>query len=191
MALAPLDFVCLVILAIAFVRGVLRGLLRETFSIASLAAACLMVMVFYGDVAEWLLRVTQGRVGEISAPWIGGALLGITTIGVITLLGRLVRRGAKFAGLGWADRTGGALLGTAEGVLVGAVIVSLLGYAIGRDHAVLLESRSLEALEELEHIAQTGELPAIEVPDIQLPELELPDVKLMDVAAAPKKPLAE
>jgi hypothetical protein len=69
---------------------------------------------------------------------------------------------------------------------VGAVIVSLLGYAIGRDHAVLLESRSLEALEELEHIAQTGELPAIELPGIKLPEIELPDV-----AAAPKKPLAE
>ncbi len=186
MALAPLDFVCLVILALAFVRGVLRGLLRETFSIASLAAACLMVMVFYGDVAEWLLRVTQGRVAEISAPWIGGALLGITTIGVITLLGRLVRRGAKFAGLGWADRTGGALLGSAEGVLVAAVILSLLGQAIGRDHPVLARSRSLEELEQLEHIAQTGELPAIELPDITLPEIELPDV-----AAAPKKPLAE
>jgi len=183
LALAPLDFVCLVILAIAFVRGVLRG---ETFSIASLAAACLMVMIFYGDVAEWLLRVTQGRVGEISAPWIGGALLGIVTIGVITLLGRLVRRGAKFAGLGWADRTGGALLGTAEGVLLGAVIVSLLGYAIGRDHPALLESRSLEALEDLEQFAQTGELPEFDLPDIPLP-----DVKLPGVAAGPSKPQTE
>ena len=176
MAFAPLDFVCLVILAIAFVRGVLRGLLRETFSIASLAAACMMVMLFYGEAAEWLLRVTQGRIGEISAPWIGGALLGIVTIGVITLLGRVMRRGAKFAGLGWADRTGGALLGAAEGVLVGAVIVSLLGYAIGRDNPLLVQSRSFEALEQLEHIAQTGELPEIELPA---------------VAAGPRRPQAE
>jgi membrane protein required for colicin V production len=181
MALAPLDFVCLVILALAFVRGVMRGLLRETFSIASLAAACLMVMLFYGDAAEWLLRVTQGRVGEISAPWIGGALLGVVTIGVITLLGRVLRRGAKFAGLGWADRTGGAVLGSAEGVLAGAVIVSLLGYAIGRDHPLLAQTRSLEALEQLEHIAQTGELP----------EIDLPQVKLPAVAAGPRKPQAE
>ena len=142
-------------------RGVLRGLLRETFSIASLAAACLMVTLFYGDAAEWLLRVTQGRIGEISAPWIGGALLGVITIGVITLLGRVMRKGARFAGLGWADRTGGAVLGTAEGVLVGAVIVSLLGYAIGRDHPLLVRSRSLEALQQLEHVAHTGELPAV------------------------------
>ena len=191
MALAPLDFVLLVILAIAFVRGVLRGLLRETFSIASLAAASLMVMLFYGDAAEWLLRVTQGRIGEISAPWIGGALLGIITIGVITLLGRVVRRGAKFAGLGWADRTGGAVLGGAEGVLVGAVIVSLLGYAIGREHPVLAETRGLEALEQLEHIAQTGELPEIDLPDIALPDIALPDVELPDVAAGPRKPQAE
>jgi membrane protein required for colicin V production len=181
MALAPLDFVCLVILALAFVRGIMRGLLRETFSIASLAAACLMVMLFYGDAAEWLLRLTQGRIGEISAPWIGGALLGIITIGVITLLGRVTRRGAKFAGLGWADRIGGAVLGTAEGVLVGAVIVSLLGYAIGREHPVLLESRSLGALEQLELFAQTGELP----------ELDLPRVPLPAVAAAPREPQSE
>ena len=181
MALAPLDFVCLAILAIAFVRGVLRGLLRETFSIASLAAACLMVITFHGDAAEWLLRVTQGRIGEISAPWIGGALLGIITIGVITLLGRVVRRGAKFAGLGWADRTGGAVLGTAEGILVGAVIVSLLGYAIGRDHALLAQTRSLETLEQLEHLAQTGELP----------ELDLPQIELPAVAAGPKRPQTE
>jgi membrane protein required for colicin V production len=186
MGLAPVDFVCLVILALAFVRGVMRGLLRETFSIASLAAACLMVMTFYGDAAEWLLRVTQGRVGEISAPWIGGALLGVITIGVITLFGRLVRRGAKFAGLGWADRTGGALLGTAEGVIVGAVIVSLLGYAIGREHPILLESHSLEALEDLEHFAQTGEIPEMDLPDIPLPEVKLPQV-----AAGPSEPQTE
>ncbi len=89
MAFAPLDLVCLAILALAFVRGVLRGLLREAFSIASLAAACLTVMLFYGNAAEWLLRVSQGRIGETSAPWIGGALLGIVTIGVVTLLGFL------------------------------------------------------------------------------------------------------
>ena len=92
-----------------------------------------------------------------------------------------MRRGAKFAGLGWADRTGGAVLGTAEGVLVGAAIVSLLGYAIGRDHPVLVQSRSLEALEQLEHIAQTGELPEIDLPQIELPA----------VAAGPRKPQAE
>jgi len=168
------DFVLLVILAIAFLRGILRGLLREAFSIASLAAACMVVMLFYGNAAEWLLRVTQGRIGEIGAPWVGGALLGIATIGLITLLGRLLRKGAKFAGLGWADRAGGALLGAAEGVLACVAVVSLLGYAIGRDHPLLAQSRSLEALEQLEHIAQTGELPP-----------------LPDVAAGPRKPQAQ
>ena len=45
-----------------------------------------------------------------------------------------------------------------------------------------MESRSLEALEELEQFAQTGELPEIDLPDIALPDVALPDV-----AAAPKK----
>jgi len=161
MAFKPLDFVVLLILGIASVRGVLRGLLREAFSIAALAAACLMVTLYYGDAAEWLIRASQGHIGEVSAPWIGGALLGIASIGVVTLLGRLMQRGAKFAGLGWADRTGGAVLGSAEGVLVAALMLSLLGQAIGRDHPVLARSRSLEALEQIEQIAQTGKLPAV------------------------------
>ena len=39
MTLEPVDYVIAVVLLIAVLRGLARGLLRETFSIASLAAA--------------------------------------------------------------------------------------------------------------------------------------------------------
>lgn len=165
-AIAPVDYVVLVILGIALVRGLLRGLLREIFSLVSLAAAVVAVRLYYGPVADWLLELTEGRIGEAAAPWAAGALVAIGAIGVTTLLGRILRRGAKAAGLGWADRAGGALLGTAEGVLVSGVLIAVLGLVAGREHRMLAGSRSLQAYERFEQIAATGELPEVELPDV-------------------------
>jgi len=166
MALAPVDYVVLAVVGVAVLRGLLRGLLRETFSIASVAAAVVSVKLFYGDVADWLLRATDGRIGEIAAPWAGGALVAVATIGAATLAGRIARRGARAAGLGWADRAGGAVLGGAEGLLVAGILIGMFGYLAGRDHPMLARSRSLATLEDLERIARGGELPELPLPNV-------------------------
>lgn len=151
--LEPVDWIAIAILSLALLRGLLRGLLREAFSIAALAAACVAVRLYYGALADWLMAVSDGRIGEVAAPWLSGLLLAVASIGGVALLGRLLRRGAKAAGLGWADRAGGAVLGTAEGVLIAGVLVASAGALVGRDHPVLAGSRSLAALEELERMA--------------------------------------
>jgi membrane protein required for colicin V production len=177
---APVDYVVLVILGIALLRGLLRGLLREAFSVAALAAAVVTVMLFYANVAEWLLRVTQGRIGEIAAPYVAGALIAIATIGVTALAGRVMRRGARAAGLGWADRAGGAALGVAEGLLVAGVLVSLISYVGGPEHPILVDSRSLEVFQEFERFAQTGELPEIPLPDVAAAAREATEARIPD-----------
>lgn len=154
-----MDWLVLGVLGLALARGLLRGLLREAFSIASLGAACVAVKLFYGDVAEWIIQISNGGVGEMAAPWAAGVLLAVSAIGAVTILGRLVRRGARAAGLGWADRAGGAVLGTAEGVLVAGIVIAVAGALVGREHPLLADSRSLEALEELEAIAAQAREP--------------------------------
>ncbi len=168
---APVDYAVAAILLIAVMRGIGRGMLRETFSMASVAAAVIAVRLYYVDVSEWLLKITEGSIGEMGAPWIAGLMLAVGAIGATALVGRVVRRGARTVGLGWADRAGGALLGTAEGLLVAGIVIGLVGYLVGRNHPVLAESRSLSAFEELERMAQTGELPEIDLP---LPEVAAP-----------------
>ena len=170
MALEPVDWVVLAILGIALARGTLRGLVRETFSVASVGAAVAVVILFSGDVSQWLLRVTEGRIGEMAAPYAAGGLLAVLTIGATALAGRFLRRGAAAVGLGWFDRAGGALLGTAEGLLVAGIVISGIGYVIGRDHPALAESRSLRTLQEFEQFANSGEWPD------SWPEVELPAV---------------
>ncbi|MDJ0852601.1 MAG: CvpA family protein [Myxococcota bacterium] len=162
--LAPVDWVTAGVLALALLRGLLRGLLREAFSVASLGAACVLTKLYYGPLADVLIDLSGGRVNETAAPWVAGFLVVVGSIGAVTLLGRVLRRGAKAAGLGWADRAGGAVIGTAEGVLIAGVLVAMAGAVVGRDHPVLADSRSLDYLEQLELMAESRQ--DEETPDV-------------------------
>ena len=149
------------IIGIACLRGFFLGLIRESFSLASLGAAYMAVRAFVSPVADWVGDIGEGRISEALAPWVAGALLVLVTIGVVTTIGRIVRRGARAVGLGFVDRVGGGLLGATEGVLVVALLIMLIGDRIGRDHPAIAESRTLAALEHMELLAR--EAPPAEV----------------------------
>ncbi len=162
----PVDILVMAILGIAVLRGVFRGLIREAFSIAALAGACLMVKLFAVPLAARLETATGGEITGWAAPWLAGAILSVGTIVAIAIVGRFVRRGSRWAGLGWADRAGGAVLGAAEGGLVVAILLVLAAVLLGREHPTLAESRSFGALERIEQIAQA---PDPGTPDVAAP----------------------
>jgi membrane protein required for colicin V production len=155
------DIIVGTIIGIACLRGFFLGLIREAFSLASLGASYMAVRAFVGPVAEWVGEISDGRIGEALAPWVAGAFLVLVTIGVVTTIGRVIRRGARAVGLGFVDRVGGGLLGATEGVLVVALLIMLVGDRIGRDHPAIADSRTLAALEHMELLAR--EAPAVEV----------------------------
>ncbi len=164
----PVDILVMAILGIAVFRGVFRGLIREAFSVAALAGACLTVKLFAAPLAARLETATGGEITGWAAPWLAGAILSVGTIVAIAIVGRFVRRGSRWAGLGWADRAGGAALGAAEGGLVVAILLVLAAMLLGREHPTLAESRSFAALQRIEQIAQA------------------PDPRTTDVAAPPR-----
>jgi uncharacterized membrane protein required for colicin V production len=92
-----------------------------------------------------------------------GAILAVTSVAAVAITGQVIRRGARAAGLGWADRAGGALLGAAEGALVAGVLVLVAAAALGRDHPLIEGSRSITALERLELYASGEETLEIDV----------------------------
>ena len=149
-----IDIIVGTLIGITCLRGFLLGLIREAFSLASLGAAYLAVRAFVSPVAEWVGEISDGRVSEALAPWLAGALLVLVTIGMVTSLGRIVRRGARAVGLGFVDRMGGGLLGATEGVLVVAVLIMLVGNRIGRDHPAIADTRTLAVLEHMESLAR-------------------------------------
>jgi membrane protein required for colicin V production len=157
------DIVVGAIIGIACLRGFFLGLIREAFSLASLAAAYIAVKAFVGPVSEWVGVISGGRVNEALEPWVAGALLVLVTIGAVTIVGRIIRRGARAVGLGFVDRIGGGLLGATEGVLVVAVLILLVGDRIGRDHPAIANTRTLAALEEMELVASEASQTEIDV----------------------------
>jgi membrane protein required for colicin V production len=151
--MAPVDLLALCLIGIAVLRGFFLGLIREAFSLAAIAAAWVAVRWFGSPAADWLQAATDGRVGELMAPWIAGAGVAIATVLAVALIGRVVRTGARAVGLGLLDRAGGALLGAAEGSLVIAVLVVLGTTLLGRDHPVFQDTRTLAAFERAEQVA--------------------------------------
>jgi len=158
-----IDVVIAGILGIALLRGVFLGLIREAFSIGALGGACVMVRLFTAPTAERLVEFAGGDIPAALAPWIAGALLALATVAVVAIVGRLLQRGARAAGLGWADRAGGAALGGAEGILVAGLILMVLTTVIGRDHPFVANSRSIAAFETLERFAAEREARPIDV----------------------------
>jgi membrane protein required for colicin V production len=150
--MAPVDLLALTVLSIAVLRGFFLGLIREAFSLAAIAAAWVAVRWFSGPAAAWLQAASEGRVGELMAPWIAGAGVAIVAALAVALSGRVLRTGARAVGLGLLDRTGGALLGAAEGSLVIVLLLVLGTTLLGRNHPLFENTRTLAAFERAESV---------------------------------------
>lgn len=152
----PVDILAVVILGVAFLRGLFRGLIRETFSVAALGGACVVIKLFAAPLGVKLGTASQGQIGTVIAPWIAGAVLGALAITTTVTVGRLLRRGSRWAGLGWIDRVGGGILGTAEGALVVSILLVLASTLMGPTSPTLVASRSYSVLETVQGFARDG-----------------------------------
>ena len=74
---------------------------------------CILVCALSAS-ASWAATESSEDLASLSLEDLYDMEVTVASIGAVTVLGRLTRRGAKAAGLGWADRAGGAVLGTAE-----------------------------------------------------------------------------
>ncbi|MDG2334642.1 MAG: CvpA family protein [Myxococcota bacterium] len=148
-ALTLLDGTVLVILLIGITRGIFIGMVRESLSMAGLGAAVLAARYGTPTASVALQELTQGAVGPGLAPWLAGSALGIGTIIAMTLISRVIQRGVRAAGLNWLDRSGGALLGMAEGVLVSILVVLGATLIFGREHPSIDGSRSVAAYDSI------------------------------------------
>ncbi|MEE3327095.1 MAG: CvpA family protein [Myxococcota bacterium] len=165
-SLTSLDGIILAILIIAMARGVFIGLVRESFSIAALAAAVLAARYGTDFAGGWLHALVPNALSPQVAYWVAGSLIAIVTVLIVAVAGRILRKGVQFAGLGWADRTGGAALGAAEGLIISLLLVVGATWVLGKDDPAIEHSRSLEAYEVVRsYFSERGR----ELPDVATP----------------------
>lgn len=162
--LPPIDLVALGIVALALLRGAWIGLIREGLSLATVAVATIVTRLYASSVSVWITERTAGELTGRTALWIGGVLLVVATIVVLALVGRLLRRGAEAAGLGWADRLGGSALGAAEGAIVASILVVIALWLVGPDHAATRHAKSVELVERLRGWREADPAPSVAAP---------------------------
>jgi uncharacterized membrane protein required for colicin V production len=152
----PLDAAALAVLGVALLRGLAIGMVREAFSVAALAAACVAVRFGTAPAALWLQGNALPGLGPLGATLLAGTAIGLGAAIGVGLVGRVARRGVHAAGLGLADRVAGAAIGAAEGALVVAVALLVAITLIGRAHPLLAGSRTLATFERAERLARGG-----------------------------------
>jgi membrane protein required for colicin V production len=149
--MAPIDGVVAAILVVAVARGLALGMIREAFSIAALAGAVIAVRFGTEPLAAWL-GTQAADAGYAFGGWtlrVAAAVLWVVAVvAAVGFAGRMLRRGARAVGLGWADRVGGGMLGAAEGLLVAGLLVGVAAALLGRDHEALADSRALATLDQ-------------------------------------------
>jgi len=117
------DYAVLAVLGLSLLWSLLHGFVRELVSVAGWVAAFVLAMTFTQAIAR-LLPASLG-------PFLAGLLAFLAIfIGVWLLsglVGMILSRVVKAAGLGWADRMLGALFGLVRGVIIVLVAVMLGG----------------------------------------------------------------
>ena len=145
------DVIALGVLAIAILRGLWIGLVREVFSIGALAAAVLAFRALRGPAAELIAARTHWD--PLLATAAGGGLVVIAALVFVTLVGLIVRRVVGAAGLGTIDRIGGAVLGAGEGALVVGLALLAVTEILGPQDPLVAGSRALSVFERVQEAA--------------------------------------
>ncbi|MEW6719166.1 MAG: CvpA family protein, partial [Thermodesulfobacteriota bacterium] len=131
-----LDIVVVALLALFAVFGVLRGLVRQLFSIAGLVAGHIAGIRFYADAVS-LLKLSF-RYAEVAG--YVGILLAVFL--VFSLLGAFIEARIRKSKLSAVDRLGGLVAGTAKGALLAVGLVFLLVIVLPKDARVIRESKA-------------------------------------------------
>lgn len=118
------DYAVLIIVGASVVVSVMRGFVRELLSLAAWVIAFVAANMLSATVASWLpSSITDGSLRALTA----FAAVFVVTLIAASVLGLVLSRAIKSAGLGLEDRMLGGAFGLARGLLIVIVLVLLAG----------------------------------------------------------------
>jgi membrane protein required for colicin V production len=119
----PLDWLLSLLLLYSVVRAIIRGFIQEAFALAGVVLGFLFACWFYRGVGMSLRGlITSPELARLAS----FLLILFATMIVATVAGKLLRHTASVVGLGFVDRSMGALFGLLRGTLVGVALLLAL-----------------------------------------------------------------
>jgi membrane protein required for colicin V production len=138
-----LDYVVLVVLAASILWGVWRGLVHEVVSVASWVLAFLAANLFAGALADALPKGMGTPEVRVLASFV---VIFIVTLIACTVVGHVLSKMMKVAGLGPLDRTLGGVFGFARALVILLAFALLAGLTALPRQPVWRDSVSGETL---------------------------------------------
>jgi membrane protein required for colicin V production len=118
------DYAVLGIMAASLLLGLWRGVVSEILALAAWVVCFVVARMFAADVAPVFGKLLP----DATLRYVAGFATVCLAVLVVFSIGRLVMRLlVKAVGLGWADRTLGAVFGAGRGVLVALILVLIGG----------------------------------------------------------------
>lgn len=118
------DYAVLAILGLSMLLSMMRGFVREVLSLAGWVAAFFVAKIYTVE----LLPLLPESIPTESLRYLAAFLiLFLATLLVCSLLTITITQLFRKIGLGWLDRTLGAVFGMARGILILGVLVLLAG----------------------------------------------------------------
>lgn len=141
--MAWVDWALLAVIALSVAVGLLRGFIKEVFSLGVWIAAFLVAFQYSGVFAEWL-QESVSLPSARTALAFGGLFLAVLVVGGLLtyLLGELVEK----TGLSGTDRLLGGVFGAARGVMLAVSLLLVAGFTPLPLDPWWQESRVIQAL---------------------------------------------
>ncbi len=120
-----LDYIIILLMIYLIIRGIMRGIIREIFSLAGI-----ILGIFLGNLLQpWvtgLLRPSLPDTGSL--PLISFAFIFAVILILCNLIGWSINLLSKKVFMGWLDRTIGACLAAAKGIIITYLVIVLLTF---------------------------------------------------------------
>lgn len=142
-----LDIILLSIIAIFFLVGIWRGLVKQLFSIIAVIGGIIVGFIFYNVAAEQLLSYNLTDDTSVAAV-LGFILIAVIYYIIIQIIAWFLTRMIGTLKLGWANRLAGGALGILLGVVASHVAVIGLTFFTGVNNPAIQNSKVLPYVKE-------------------------------------------
>ncbi len=145
-----LDYLILGLIGLGAIRGSAGGVLRIASSLIGLVAAVYLASVYDHEAGEYLARSLSVR-PEVAAA-LGYVFVLVAVLVTVSWGGAKLTELIQAVHLTWADRLGGALVGSALGALVAGFVVVIMTAVMPAEASIVRRSRLAPNVLEFNHV---------------------------------------
>lgn len=137
-----LDIAIVIILGVSIAYGLIKGLVKEVFSLAGVLIGLFLAFLLAPQVGAVLERWIHVESAAYAVAMIVVFVLALIGVAIVS---HLVTKFLEFAHLGWANRLLGGGFGVIRGGVIGLVLVLVLALFVD-EHSPLLADSTLAPL---------------------------------------------